>query len=83
MAWLHADMPSVYFEGVYKDEQGELKQEKNGQPGYGNGTAALSEEMWRNGSAVPTFPAPSPDPTKWILEHRFWHYQGKFPGENY
>jgi hypothetical protein len=35
----------------------------DGQPGYGNGTEALSEEMERNGSALPTFLAPSPDPT--------------------
>jgi hypothetical protein len=35
----------------------------DGQPGYGNGTEALSEEMERNGSALPKSQAPSPDPT--------------------
>ncbi len=39
----------------------------DGQPGYGNGTEALSEEMERNGSALPKSQAPSPDPT--IVRH--------------
>jgi hypothetical protein len=43
----------------------------DGQPGYGNGTEALSEEMERNGSAMPTFLAPSPDPTNSNIEHIF------------
>jgi hypothetical protein len=43
----------------------------DGQPGYGNGTEALSEEMERNGSALPTFLAPSPDPTNYIIAQMF------------
>ena len=45
----------------------------DGQPGYGNGTEALSEEMERNGSAMPTFLAPSPDPTEHYIEQLFLH----------
>jgi len=30
LEWLHSDTTSVYFEGTYKDEQGEPRQEENG-----------------------------------------------------